>query len=92
MCYSVTNNMDDKIKDKQVIHKETDIVDFVEEFLGVKLFDSQKQMLKYSQKYPDAKIIMHPLRGRSSRSLMILLIAKAIFESQKEEREDKNDV
>lgn len=88
MCYSVTNNMDDKIKDKQVIHKETDIVDFVEEFLGVKLFDSQKQMLKYLQKHPDAQIIMH----RSSSSPMKLLIAKAIFESQKEEREDRNDV
>lgn len=86
MCYSVINNMDDKIKDKQVIHKKTDIVDFVEELLGIKLFDSQKQILKYLQKHPDAQIIMH----RSSSSLMALLIAKAIFESQKEEREDKS--
>lgn len=90
MCYSVINNMDDKIKDKQVIHKETDIVDFVEEFLGVKLFDFQKQMLRYLQKHPDAQII--PLRQHFSSSLMVLLIAKAIlFKAQKEESEEINE-
>lgn len=44
-----------------------DIIEFMEDVLGLKLLDHQKDFLTYIYKHPDAKIV-YP-RGRTIRSI-----------------------
>lgn len=66
-----------------------DIVEFVEKFGGVSLYDYQKKILRYIEEHPDVKFFPIP-RGQSNLRIVPFLFWHELYKEYKKS-EVKND-